>query len=202
MFRIRALSTDRAVRVGEGWRSIGRFARPQPGSPRVIVFSVVAVVVLVHVAFPGVSPAEDEGVPVLTGTPAAAAIVVETSPRCAAPPAALPQLLILWVIDDTRLDNPTMAANLAASTDFRVDVTMYRDGFKDGRFESHTKAATTKPGFPSPDRPQGPGHSMTVPNLRAAVNYTTRLLILTPDGWMASEELEFFTPICPVDGIE
>jgi hypothetical protein len=159
--------------------------------------------VLVHaVFFAGPGLAEDKEIPVLTGTPAAVAIVVETQPRCAAPPAALPQLRIRWVIDDTRLDNPSLAADLAASSEFRVDVTMYRDGFKDGRFESHITGTASKPGLPSPDRPQGLGHSMTVPDLRAAVSYTTRVLILTPDGWLASEELEFFTPICPVDGID
>lgn len=197
-----ALSFDRSTRTEQCLTSFRHLIGSMIGWPNKRILAAAGIVVLSHTMSTGLGLADDKEVPVLVGKRAANAIVVDAQPRCAEAPVGMPLVDIRWDIDETLFDNPSFAGELKASSEARVDVTMYRDGFKGGRFESHAVHLNRKAGDGALARQHEPGHSVLVPNLRAAVNYTVRVLILTPDGWVASEEQRIFTPICPVDGLK
>jgi len=163
---------------------------------------ILPLLLLALILFPTPSYAEDTEIPVRTGTAASSAIVVKADPRCAEPPVRMPRVTVRWGIDEAVAAKSAAAGDLLASSEYRIDVTMFRDGFEGGRFESHILTAAQKRGAEAPNRPHGLENSMVVSELRAAVYYSARVLILTPDGWVASETVEFLTPICPVDNFE
>ena len=69
---------------------------------------------------------------------------------------------------------------------YRVDVSMFRNGLEDGRFETI--------GVVPPDVT-----SLEWLGARAGVNYKWRVLALTPKGWLPSRTARFIGPVCPVD---
>lgn len=72
---------------------------------------------------------------------------------------------------------------------YRVDVSMFRDGLKDGRFET----VGVVPSGQTAIEWRAP---------RAGVNYKWRVLALTPKGWLPSQTARFIGPVCPVDYTE
>ncbi len=145
--------------------------------------------------------AADPGLPVLSGTDAAAAIVLSADPRCPEPPDRMPELKVRWEIDSAKAANAPDAADVLESTEFRVDVSMYRT-FVDGRFDTHFVRTDLKQSAGGSSGAEGLERSLVVPNLRPAVYYSARVLAATSQGWVASETVSFLTPICPVDGID
>lgn len=71
----------------------------------------------------------------------------------------------------------------------RLDVSMFRDGLRTGRFETLGRIPAAQ------DRLVWDGG-------RAGVNYYWRVMVLTPQGWVPSETARYEAPICPVDFVE
>lgn len=71
----------------------------------------------------------------------------------------------------------------------RVDISMFRDGFRTGRFETLGRV------------PAAQGR-LTWDRSRGGVNYYWRVLALTSQGWVPSDTARYETPICPVDFVE
>jgi hypothetical protein len=170
-----------------------------PRRRRALVLACAALLWLTAAASP--AAAADPGLPVISGTDAAAAIVVNADPRCAEPPVRMPELKLRWTVDAAKVAAIPVAADLLDSTEFRVDVSMYR-AFEEGRFETYSVRTELKEAASAPSGTGVAERSLVIPNLRPAVYYSTRVLAATPQGWVASETVSFLTPICPVDGID
>lgn len=173
--------------------------RPPPWIVHALVTACAALLWVVTSA--ATAAAADPGLPVLSGTDAAAAIVVSADPRCAEPPVRMPELRVRWEIDAAKAANAPGAEDVLESTEFRVDVSMYRT-FVDGRFDAHFARTDLKQSADGSSGTEGLDRSLVVPNLRPAVYYSARVLAATSQGWVASETVSFLTPICPVDGID
>jgi len=170
-----------------------------PSRGRALVAACAALLWLSAAAAP--AAAADPGLPVLSGTDAAAAIVVTAMPRCAQPPVRMPELKLRWTVDAAKAAAIPAAADLLDSTDFRVDVSMYL-AFEEGRFDAYPVRTELKEATSAPSNAGSVERSLVVPNLRPAVYYSARVLAATSQGWVASETVSFLTPICPVDGID
>ena len=72
---------------------------------------------------------------------------------------------------------------------YRVDATMFRDGFQRGEFE-------TLGTFRADQR------SLEWVGGSAGVNYYWRVLVQTPAGWLPSQVARFEAPTCPVDFLQ
>jgi hypothetical protein len=72
---------------------------------------------------------------------------------------------------------------------YRVDVTMFRDGFQKDNFE-------TVGTFRADQR------SLEWVGGSAGVNYYWRVLVLTPAGWLPSQVARYEAPVCPVDFLQ
>jgi hypothetical protein len=72
---------------------------------------------------------------------------------------------------------------------YRVDISMFRSGLDDGRFETIGVVP-----------PEQTFIEWRAP--RAGVNYKWRVLALTPKGWLPSQTARFIGPVCPVDYTE
>jgi hypothetical protein len=70
----------------------------------------------------------------------------------------------------------------------RLDLTMFRDGFERGEFETIAQLSGTQS---AADSDKGD----------AGVNYYWRVLTLNPAGWVPSDTARYQAPICPVDTI-
>jgi len=181
-------------------RSILAHERPGGRGSRACLFQPLLLLVLILLAAP--SHAEDPKIPMLRDTDASSAIVVKVDPRCAEPPIRMPQVKISWTIDTTKAQKSSRVGDLRNSTEVRVDVSMFRGGLEDGRFEAHHSTAAKTLAGEKPDGGVLTEGFVVVPGLRAAVYHSARVLVRTPDGWVASETVEFLTPICPVDEFE
>ncbi len=71
----------------------------------------------------------------------------------------------------------------------RLDVSMFRDGFRTGRFETVGRVPAAQ------DR-------LVWGTARAGVNYYWRVMVLTTQGWVPSETGRYEAPICPVDFVD
>jgi hypothetical protein len=173
--------------------------RPPPKEAPALVTACAALLWLAAAASP--AAAADPGLPVISGTDAAAAIVLSADPRCPEPPVRMPELKVRWEIDAAKAANAPDAADVLESTEFRVDVSMYR-AFEEGRFDAYPVRTELKETTSPPSNAGSVERSLVVPNLRPAVYYSARVLAATSQGWVASETVSFLTPICPVDGID
>lgn len=174
----------------------------QPGRPRVNSSRALPIlfVALSLVAAP--SSSTDPDLPIVTDLEASAAVSVESDPRCPEPPDRMPQVKVSWAIDTAGTPKSGRILDLLEATEYRVDLSMYRDGFETERFESHRPTPEVKRAGGSPEMSSARNPSFVVSNLRPGVYYTARVLIATPGGWIASDSTRFLTPICPVDGID
>jgi hypothetical protein len=71
----------------------------------------------------------------------------------------------------------------------RLDISMFRDGFRTGRFETVGRVPAAQ------DR-------LVWGAARAGVNYYWRVMVLTAQGWVPSETGRYEAPICPVDFVD
>lgn len=146
--------------------------------------------------------ADDPRIPVLTSSGASTAIIPKVDPRCAEPPIRMPEAKVSWKVDASQTSKSSRVFDLLEATEFRVDVSMFRIGFENGKFESHHQSELAKRNGEAADRSPTLPTSLVVTNLRPGVYYFTRVLVGTPDGWVASQPVGFLTPVCPVDGID
>ncbi len=70
----------------------------------------------------------------------------------------------------------------------RIDITMFRDGFKTGRY------------LTSGERPAAE-RQLSFEAAQPGMYYYWRLLTKTPEGWVVSGTDRFETPVCPVDEV-
>jgi len=191
-------------RAGEGpvRRRCSTLVRCRSATLRMRARPILPSLLLALSLSPAPSAAEDPEIPVLRDAGASSAIVVKVEPRCAEPPTRTPQVKIFWSIDTTTAQKSSRVGDLRDSTEFRIDVSMFRGGIEDGRFESHHSTAAERPAGEKSVGVTSPAGFVVVPGLRAAVYHSARVLVRTPDGWVASETVEFLTPICPVDDFE
>jgi hypothetical protein len=80
----------------------------------------------------------------------------------------------------------------APSTDVRaqrVDISMFRDGFQNERYETVARLPTAQ-------------NRLVWDDARPGINYYWRVLTLTAEGWAPSETARYEAPICPVDFVE
>lgn len=146
---------------------------------------------------------EDE-IPILTDSKLSSALAVEIEGRCSEVRHRSPEAMVRWRIKPDAAEKSAQVENLIASTDFRVDISKFPGGLETGRYESvlvprddsredhDAKARTTR----IPER------EILVRDLEPGVYYHSRVLALTAEGWVASAEVGFLSPICPADGLD
>jgi hypothetical protein len=113
----------------------------------------------------------------------------------------MPEVKVSWAIDASQTSKSTRVLDVLDATEFRVDTSIFRTGFEDGRFESH-QSEHPKGARESAQHPPTSPAMLVVTDLQPGVVYFVRVLAGTPDGWVPSEVVRFFTPICPVDSVE
>ncbi len=78
------------------------------------------------------------------------------------------------------------AAAQSPGTRQRVDITMFREGFRDGKFETVALLPLRQ-------------SSVEWEEGEAGINYYWRVLTLTSQGWVPSETARYQAPVCPAD---
>jgi len=146
---------------------------------------------------------EDE-VPILTDTKLSPAVAVEIEGRCSEVRHRSPEAMVRWGIKPEAAEKSAQLKNLIANTDFRVDISKFPGGLKTGRYES----VLVPRDDPKEDRDVKARtnrvleREVLVRDLEPGVYYHSRVLALTAEGWVASSEVGFLSPICPVDGLD
>ncbi len=176
------------------------------GRPKKIRPFYVVGLMLALVAMTSIPLGADEGIPVLTDRDAASVFVAEVEGRCSEVHLGVPEALLTWRIDAVKAESSAYLADLADSDEFRIDLSKFPEGLKRGHFDSLTISRTEAMRvleFPGPGKNDGPESlAIVMPGLEPGVYYRTRVLALTPDGWIASPEVHFMSPICAVDGLD
>lgn len=156
---------------------------------------------------PGPASAENPEEPkivILHNTDVSSALSVEVEPRCSELRFRSPEAKLRWSIDASAVPKSKALDDLMATTEFRLDVSKSPAGLVEGRFDSITVSSavsradqSTKSGVP-----RTAAYSAVVRDLAPGVYYHTRVLVRTPDGWVASSPIGFISPVCPVDGLD
>ena len=184
-------------------------ARRTTGDPSRVPAAVAAALGLAALlALPASLPAADVEAAVLTGLPEASALMVEAETRCSQHRMRSPEAVVRWHVDAGAVPKSSLATELEAARDFRVDFSIYPDGLDSGNFES---IIVPKDSVADPtahlDLPKGATHpsagrEMLLGDLQPGVTYRVRVLALTSQGWLASDRYMFRAPICPVDMVD
>ncbi|MEN8163127.1 MAG: hypothetical protein ABFS37_03280 [Acidobacteriota bacterium] len=176
------------------------------GRPKEIRPFFVVGLMLALVSITSIPLGADEGISILTDRDAASVFVVDVEGRCSELHLGVPEAMLTWRIDVVEAEKSAYLADLAASDAFRVDLSKFPEGLKRGDFDSLTISRTEAVGVFDSARPfkkEGPESlAIVIPRLEPGVYYRTRVLALTPDGWIASPEVHFMSPICAVDGLD
>jgi len=149
--------------------------------------------------------AADEELPVLTDHGAASALVVDIQDRCSNVQLRVPEAVVTWHIAPGAVANSHLDV-LEASDEFRIDISPFPEGLERGQYDSLTTSRTNAVRvFASEGSVRnGDPESLAIVagNLQPGVYYRTRVLVLTPDGWVASREVQFMSAVCAVDGLD
>jgi len=200
---------------GSGRRPVGVCPLPTGGAKRTkhtlsrVPAAVAAALGLAALlALPASLPAADVEAAVLTGLPEASALIVEAETRCSELRLRSPEAVVRWQIDAGATPKSSLATELEAARDFRIDFSIYPDGLESGAFKS---IEVPKDSVADPtahlDLPKGATHpsagrEMLLGDLQPGVTYRVRVLALTSQGWLASDRYMFRAPICPVDMVD
>ena len=167
-------------------------------------FGLGFMLVLVSMAFSSLGA--DQGIPVLTDRDTASAFVVEVEGRCSELHLGVPEAILTWSIDAVEAEDSAYLADLVSSDEFRIDISKFPEGLERNQYQSlnisRTEAIRV---LDSPESGKSDGAeemAIVMPRLEPGVYYRTRVLALTPDGWIASSEVHFMSPICAVDGLD
>ena len=154
--------------------------------------------------FPAGDAEAQEKDPLTIETDTAGAIVVEVDPRCSEVQLRSSEARVLWGIDSSELSESILIEDLLEADEIRIDTSMYPGGLDAGRFDSLVvKGSVTLLDRPEPTTtPTLLSHSVLARDLSPGVHYKVRVLILTPDGWYASQPVGFMSSVCAVDGLE
>lgn len=170
--------------------------------PTAVVMTALVVFCLVLAPL-GDAIAEEKN-PVPIETDASGLIVVEIDPRCSDVRLRGSEARVLWGIDRSEFAESMGTEYLLEADEFRIDTSKYSGGLEAGRFESMmVKGSATQL-----ERPESSTttsvltHSALARDLRAGIYYHARVLVRTPDGWLASQPVGFVSPVCPADGLE
>ena len=176
----------------------GRFKKILP------FFALGFMIVLVSVAASTLGA--DDGIPVLTGRDATSAFVVDVEGRCSELHLGVPEALLTWRIDTVEAKSSAYLADLVSSDEFRIDLSKFPEGLERNQYQSLNISRTEAMRVletPESGKSDGPESlAIVLPNLAPGVYYRTRVLALTPDGWVASPKVHFMSPICAVDGLD
>ena len=176
----------------------GRFKKIRP------FFCFGFMLVLVSIAFSHLGA--DQGIPVLTDRDTASAFVVEAEGRCSELHLGVPEAILTWSIDAVEAGKSAYLADLVSSDEFRIDLSKFPEGLERNQYQSLNISRTEAMRVletPESGKSDGPESlAIVLPNLEPGVYYRTRVLALTPDGWVASPKVHFMSPICAVDGLD
>lgn len=167
--------------------------------------AVLAIALILSI--PGLASAENTEEPevvILHDTDVSSALSVEVEPRCSELRFRSPEAKLRWSIDASAVPKSKALDDLMATTEFRIDVSKSPAGLVSGRFDSITVSSTVSRADQS-SKSSGPrtaAYSAVVRDLAPGVYYHTRVLVRTPDGWVASSPIGFISPVCPVDGLD
>lgn len=174
-------------------------------SLRIGTLAVLAMALILSI--PGPASAENPEEPevvILHDTDVASALSVEVEPRCSELRFRSPEAKLRWSIDASAVPKSKALDDLMATTEFRIDVSKSPAGLVSGRFDSITVSSTVSRADQSTKSsgPRTAAYSAVVRDLAPGVYYHTRVLVRTPDGWVASSPIGFISPVCPVDGLD
>ncbi len=153
----------------------------------------------------------NDGIQVLTDRDEGSALLVDIEGQCSEVHLRVPEARVVWRVDSSRAPEGAIVSDLVASEDFRVDFSKYPEGLERSQFESltTTRAEATR-SYESAHEPVDDAKSadtleslaLVIGNLEPGVVYRTRVLALTPEGWISSPEVRFMSPVCAVDGLD
>jgi hypothetical protein len=147
--------------------------------------------------------AEDPEMPILDNDEALVSVVLHAAAFCPDPPAHLPA--VGFRLEPAEFESPIdpQTLEILASKEIRLDLTVFRGGFKRGDFESYELEPFGEGAPPtSSSDPEDFATVVTVGNLRPGVVHFARALVLVGEGWVPTEVTRFTTPICAVDGLD
>jgi hypothetical protein len=144
--------------------------------------------------------------PILSDRAGQEVFTVQIEGLCSEVHLRMPEARVIWSVHADRAADGVIAADLAEADQFRVDISKYPEGLDRNLFDSMTISRSD-----AVDRSEtvynvkiDPGEerlSTVLSNLEPGVFYRTRILALTPEGWVASRQVEFMSPVCAVDGL-
>lgn len=173
--------------------------------PRRLAAACCVGVAVTAIAAAAPAPAADGAAAVLTARAEGSALVVHVESRCSEFRFRSPEAVLRWQVDAAAAPKSTLRAELEAASEFRVDLTRYPEGLERGDFESRivpqgsVADPTAHLDVPKGAAPESAGREFLVGDLEPGVTYRARVLALTSQGWLASEQVMFRAAICPVD---
>jgi hypothetical protein len=154
---------------------------------------------------PSLMAADDA--PILSDRAGNEVFTVQIEGLCSEIRLRMPEARVIWSVHADRAADGVIAADLAATDQFRIDFSKYNEGLERDLFDSKTISRSD-----AVDRSEtvynlknAPGEELlttVLSNLEPGVFYRTRVLALTPEGWVASREVQFMSPVCAVDGLD
>jgi len=148
--------------------------------------------------------AAEEEIPVLDHSEISSALVVDIEARCSEIQLRSPEAKVRWSVDRSMVSKSANLDFLLASDEFRIDVSEFPGGLELGRFESIAVSGSASRSDQSSKAlgPRSATHSAVARDLSPGVYYHVRVLVRTPDGWVASSPIGFLSSVCPADGID
>lgn len=166
--------------------------------------TVAALIAAIVTVAPCAAAEPEDEIPILTDSKLASAVVVKIEGRCSEVKHRSPEAMVRWSIKPDAAERPAQAKKLIASTEFRVDISKFPGGLEIGKYESVMVSRDES----SEERNLKAGPStaleraVLVRDLEPGVYYRSRVLARTAEGWVASAEVGFLSPICPFDGLD
>ena len=130
-------------------------------------------------------------------------VVVRAETFCPDPPAHLPATGFRLELSEFESPLDPMTAEILASKEIRVELTVRRDGFDGRGVESIAlEPFRVEPATGLQREALASTPVMAVHDLQPAVVYFARALVLIGEDWVPTDTIRFMTPVCAVDGLE
>ena len=168
--------------------------------------AVAGALLVLGAAVPPAASAADA--PVLTDRGEAAALVVQVETQCSELRVRGSEAVVRWSVDVSEVPKSSLANELVEAREFRIDLSPYPRGLERGEFktlrvpEGSVADPTALVDLPKNAVHPNAGREMLLGDLQPGVSYRARVLALTSEGWLASDQVMFRAPICPVDMAE